>query len=43
MALFQPVPNPITCFTGVHESIRSVMVSIKTSLHMRVDNALWDT
>ena len=29
--------NP--CFKGVHESIRSVMVSMRTNLHMRVDYA----
>ena len=39
MALFQPVANPIPCFKGVHESIRSVMVSMKTNLHVRVDYA----
>ena len=38
MALFQPVANPIPCFKGVHEGIRSVMVSM-TNLHMRIDYA----
>ena len=43
MALFQPVAIPIPCFKGVHESIRSVMVSIKTNLHVRVGYAQRDT
>ena len=37
------VANPIPCFKGVHESIRSVMASMKTNLHMRVDYAQRDT
>ena len=43
MALFQPVANPIPCFKGVHESMRSVVVSMNTYLHMRVDYAQRDT
>ena len=34
MALFQPVANPMCS-----KSIRTVMVSMKTNLHMRVDYA----
>ena len=43
MALFQPVANPIPCFKDVNGYIRSVMVSMKTDLHMRVDYAQRDT
>ena len=43
MALFQPMANPLPCFKGVNESIRSVMVSMKTNLHTRVDYAQGDT
>lgn len=39
MALFQPMANPILSFKGVHESIMSVMVSMKANIHMRVDYA----